>query len=111
MKQPEPRPTATQLKDADIVLTTYEALRADVYHDGGTPRTLRNRKRYRVEVSPLLRLRWWRVCLDEAQMVEAATAKVGCFPRGALRPRCFETLLLFCLVFALPGSAGIRREW
>ena len=27
--------------------------------------------------TPLTRLRWWRVCLDEAQMVEATTAKAA----------------------------------
>ena len=27
--------------------------------------------------TPLTRLRWWRVCLDEAQMVENTTAKAA----------------------------------
>ncbi len=27
--------------------------------------------------TPLTRLRWWRVCLDEAQMVETTTAKAA----------------------------------
>lgn len=27
--------------------------------------------------TPLTRLRWWRVCLDEAQMVETSTAKAA----------------------------------
>ena len=30
-----------------------------------------------VEASPLLCVEWWRVCLDEAQLVESATAKAA----------------------------------
>ncbi len=32
-------------------------------------------RRYEVVPTPLTRLRWWRVVLDEAQMVESSTAK------------------------------------
>ena len=33
--------------------------------------------RWQVVPTPLTRLRWWRVCLDEAQMVESSTAKAA----------------------------------
>lgn len=65
-----------EIASADIVLTTYDALRADVYHDGTPGRQLR-RGRVQVETSPVLCVTWWRVCLDEAQMVESATAKAA----------------------------------
>ena len=65
-----------EIAGADIVLTTYDALRGDVYHDGTEGRLLRH-GRVQVEVSPLLQVTWWRVCLDEAQMVESATAKAA----------------------------------
>ena len=66
-----------EIARADIVLTSYDALRGDVHHDGTPGRLLRGLKKYKVEVSPLLRVKWWRVCLDEAQMVESATAKAA----------------------------------
>jgi SNF2 family DNA or RNA helicase len=72
------------LADADIVLMTFDALMSDLGHSddnrflSGTGdsagNNLRKRKRYRVVPSPLTSIRWWRVCLDEAQRVETPTA-------------------------------------
>eukprot|EP00850_Spirogloea_muscicola_P023159 SM000333S12561 [mRNA] locus=s333:34643:42565:- [translate_table: standard] len=67
--------TAAELAAADIVLATYDTLLMDLSHDDRegawgsleSDRTLRNRKRYRVLPTPLTRLTWRRVCLDEAQ--------------------------------------------
>ena len=36
--------------------------------------------------TPLTRLRWWRVCLDEAQMVETTTAKAAMIAVQLPRP-------------------------
>ncbi|XP_010253038.1 PREDICTED: E3 ubiquitin-protein ligase SHPRH [Nelumbo nucifera] len=65
--------------NADIVLTTYEVLKEDLSHDSdrheGDRRSMRFQKRYPVVPTFLTRIFWWRVCLDEAQMVESnATA-------------------------------------
>eukprot|EP00850_Spirogloea_muscicola_P012812 SM000084S23148 [mRNA] locus=s84:552074:559947:+ [translate_table: standard] len=73
---------AAELASADMVLATYDTLLVDLSHDDRegawgsleSDRTLRNRKRYRVLPTPLTRLTWWRVCLDEAQVVEGPTA-------------------------------------
>jgi SNF2 family DNA or RNA helicase len=73
------------LADADIVLMTFDALMNDLGHtddnqfvsrgnDNGSFASLRKRKRYRIVPSPLLSIKWWRVCLDEAQRVETPTA-------------------------------------
>ncbi|MCO5578792.1 hypothetical protein L7F22_032638 [Adiantum nelumboides] len=70
---------AHELAMADIVLTTYNTLQADLSHDtdgeGDQPRSMRYEKRYPVIPTPLTRMMWRRVCLDEAQMVENSTAR------------------------------------
>ncbi|KAE8717817.1 UPF0176 protein [Hibiscus syriacus] len=67
-----------ELVSADIVLTTYDVLKEDLTHDSdrheGDRRFLRFQKRYPVIPTLLTRILWWRVCLDEAQMVESNTA-------------------------------------
>ena len=39
---------------------------------------MRYEKRYVALPSPLTAVLFWRICLDEAQMVESTTAKVWC---------------------------------
>ncbi|KAL9249583.1 E3 ubiquitin-protein ligase SHPRH-like protein [Drosera capensis] len=64
----------SELVDADIVLTTYDNLKEDLSHDfdrhEGDRRLMRYEKRYPVTPTLLTRIFWWRICLDEAQMVE-----------------------------------------
>ncbi|KAK9167890.1 hypothetical protein Syun_000030 [Stephania yunnanensis] len=67
----------TELVNADIVLTTYDVLKEDLSHDSdrheGDRRFMRFKKRYPVLPTPLTKICWWRICLDEAQMVEGNT--------------------------------------
>ncbi|VFQ99538.1 unnamed protein product [Cuscuta campestris] len=67
-----------ELLSSDIVLTTYDVLKEDLSHDSdrhdGDRRFLRFEKRFRVIPTPLTRILWWRICLDEAQMVESNAA-------------------------------------
>ncbi|EDO45527.1 predicted protein [Nematostella vectensis] len=69
------------LGDHDIVLTTYATLRADFYHvgvnKGNAVRSRRHKRRYIALPSPLTMVKFWRVCLDEAQMVETTTARAA----------------------------------
>ena len=62
----------------NIVLVTYETLKLELYrvqfHDYSL--ALRKKKRYSYPPSPLLAICWWRIILDEAQVVESVTAKV-----------------------------------
>nr|KAJ0219821.1 hypothetical protein LSAT_V11C200097200 [Lactuca sativa] len=67
-----------ELINADIVLTTYDVLKQDLSHDSerniGDRRLLRYQKKYPVIPTFLTRIFWWRICLDEAQMVESNAA-------------------------------------
>ncbi|XP_060077806.1 E3 ubiquitin-protein ligase SHPRH-like [Ylistrum balloti] len=75
----QPRTLAQQ----DIVITTYETLRKEIdyvdlpHSNSDTTRAFRNPKRFMAIPSPLTAVEWWRVCLDEAQMVEVTTSKTA----------------------------------
>ncbi|KAF8397100.1 hypothetical protein HHK36_016007 [Tetracentron sinense] len=68
----------SELVSADIVLTTYDVLKEDLSHDSdrheGDRRFMRFQKRYPVVPTLLTKIFWWRICLDEAQMVESNAA-------------------------------------
>lgn len=70
------------LAEQDVVITTYDVLRTELnyvdlpHSNSKDGRRFRNQKRYMAVPSPLVAVEWWRVCLDEAQMVECTTAKV-----------------------------------
>ncbi|XP_029449895.1 E3 ubiquitin-protein ligase SHPRH [Rhinatrema bivittatum] len=71
------------LAEQDVVITTYDVLRTelnyvDIPHSNSEDgRRFRNQKRYMAIPSPLVAVDWWRICLDEAQMVECTTAKAA----------------------------------
>jgi E3 ubiquitin-protein ligase SHPRH len=78
--------SAKDLAAADVVLTTYDVLRNDLHHDpsgdaAGAARASRYAKRYSIVPTPLTRLTWWRVVLDEAQEVESSTAAAAAMAR------------------------------
>ena len=61
-----------RLLDHDIVLTTYNTLASEIHYSSATPeRNLRHDKKYEPRKSPLIQIDWWRVVLDECQMVES----------------------------------------
>ncbi|XP_066524959.1 E3 ubiquitin-protein ligase SHPRH [Hoplias malabaricus] len=71
------------LAEQDVVITTYDVLRSELnyvdlpHSNSKDGRRFRNQKRYMAVPSPLVAVEWWRVCLDEAQMVECTTAKAA----------------------------------
>lgn len=66
----------------DVVLTTYSVFSREVHYAIPPPdRNLRHSRKYVLKVSPLVQCQWWRICLDEAQMIEnglSSAAVVAC---------------------------------
>lgn len=54
----------------DVVLTTYSVLAAEIHYAPVPIRNLRHEKKYERRFSPVTQITWWRVVLDEAQMIE-----------------------------------------
>ncbi|KAH9494650.1 hypothetical protein Btru_020414 [Bulinus truncatus] len=71
------------LAQQDIVITTYDVLRKELdyanlpHTNSESGRRLRHPKRFLATPSPLVAVEWWRICLDEAQMVECVTTKTA----------------------------------
>lgn len=76
-----------ELKEADVVLTTYEALRADVSAFRALknePRSLRHPRKYPPTPIPLLAIHWHRLALDESQMLGTNGATLAAEMAGFL---------------------------
>lgn len=63
----------------DIVITSYAALTADIHvvRAQQSSRSMRNEPRYEKRQSPLLGRQWWRVVMDEVQMVQSGTSSAS----------------------------------
>ncbi|KAJ5500538.1 Zinc finger RING-type [Penicillium expansum] len=69
---------ADELAEFDVVLTTYNVIAKEIHYVGAAPqRSLRHEKRFVQRKTPLVRLSWWRVCLDEAQMIESGVSNAA----------------------------------
>ncbi|MCJ1471859.1 hypothetical protein MMC13_000500 [Lambiella insularis] len=67
-----------QLLEQDVVLTTYHILGKEIHYSSATPeRKMRHGKKYERRQSPLVRIDWWRVVLDECQMVESGISNAA----------------------------------
>lgn len=79
-----PVTTPAALARADIVLTTLEVLRSELFKDMDTTandRSRRRAQRFPIVPTPLTRLRWWRLCCDESQLIEGGAAKAAIMVR------------------------------
>ncbi|OQE14245.1 hypothetical protein PENSTE_c037G08238 [Penicillium steckii] len=67
-----------EIADCDVVLTTYNVISREIHYANETPnRSLRHQKRFERRKTPLVRISWWRVCLDEAQMIESGVSNAA----------------------------------
>lgn len=64
---------AEQLARYDVILTSYDVLRGEINHLEEGNRILRNKKKYRTIGTPMIQNKWYRVILDECQMVTCVT--------------------------------------
>ncbi|CAE7177309.1 hypothetical protein CFE70_005661 [Pyrenophora teres f. teres 0-1] len=79
--------TVDHLMQYDVVLTTYQVLTKEIHHAVPPPdRSSRRAKTRERRVSPLVGISWWRLCLDEAQMVESGVSQAAKVAR--IIPRC-----------------------
>lgn len=61
-----------ELLEYDVVVISYNVLGGEIHYSEDPPdRALRHKKKNPLRRSPLVQISWWRVCLDEAQMVES----------------------------------------
>ena len=67
-----------ELTAADVVVTTYNVLRREVHFAEDPPaRAMRHARRFERRKSPLVKISWWRVCIDEAQMIETGVSNAA----------------------------------
>jgi E3 ubiquitin-protein ligase SHPRH len=65
-------------QDYDIVLTTYTTLSKEIHFVEEPPnRNMRHARKFERKKSPLVQVQWWRVCLDEAQLVESGVTQAA----------------------------------
>ncbi|KAJ3282565.1 hypothetical protein HK104_010832 [Borealophlyctis nickersoniae] len=66
------------LANFDVVLTTYDILKKELPYAVKPPdRARRSERKYEAKRSPLVEIQWWRVVLDEAQMIESSVPQAG----------------------------------
>ncbi|KAI0157445.1 SNF2 family N-terminal domain-containing protein [Xylariaceae sp. FL1272] len=68
----------SQLGKYDVVITSLSVLRSEVHHAKPPPdRSSRQKSQHERPISPLVKLGWWRVCLDEAQQIPTGVSQTA----------------------------------
>lgn len=70
------------LMTSDVVISTYSVLAAEIHYTQLNPeKSLRRDPKYPRIKSPLMQISWWRVCIDEAQMIESGVSNAAVVAR------------------------------
>lgn len=70
------------LANSDVVVSTYAVLAAELNFTKLNPeKELRRESKYPRPKSPLMQLSWWRVAIDEAQMIESGVSNAAIVAR------------------------------
>ena len=81
----------------DVILATYQVLSRELHFATPPPeRNMRYRKTHQSKRSPLVEFEWWRVCLDEAQMIEGSVTKAALV--ACMIPRIVRILILLNVI-------------
>jgi E3 ubiquitin-protein ligase SHPRH len=71
-----------RLAASNVVVTTYSVLAAEINFTALNPeKSLRRESKYPRPKSPLMQLCWWRVVMDEAQMIESGVSNAAIVAR------------------------------
>lgn len=82
---------ARELAGYDVVMTTYAVLFVELHFAQEPPqRSRRYERAYPRTMSPLVKISWWRLCLDEAQMVENGYSQAAVVARTIPRVNAWD---------------------
>lgn len=70
--------SAEAMAEYDVVLTTYNVIARELHYALKIPnRSMRQERKYERVISPLVKLQFWRVLLDEVQLVETGVGNAA----------------------------------
>ncbi|KAI0873624.1 SNF2 family N-terminal domain-containing protein [Hypoxylon argillaceum] len=68
----------SKLASCDVVITTYSVLQTEIHYATAPPeRSMRYKKQHERYTSPLIKIGWWRICLDEAQQIDSGVSSAA----------------------------------
>ncbi|OAR01007.1 hypothetical protein LLEC1_02176 [Akanthomyces lecanii] len=82
LEEDEESKAVAKLASYDVVISTYYVLSQELHFATDPPeRSRRFERAYKRPKSPLVQISWWRVCLDEAQMIESGVSQAASVAR------------------------------